>query len=83
MMSGLNQSFDTATEIVSKARKNVAPNYGFLTQLQLYEKMGYQLEGDTEAHSEYQRIRRTSMLVDLRMKWIGRIRTKSNFNTSL
>jgi hypothetical protein len=39
-----------------QARREVSLNSGFESQLQLYEKMGCNFEGDSQAHTEYRRI---------------------------
>ena len=42
-----------------------------MQQLQLYQNMNFKIEGETESHIEYLRLKSISLLTDLRFKWIG------------
>ena len=71
-MSHLNYSFYDAADFLCEKRPIVCPNLGFIKQLQLYEKMKFVLEGNTEAHSHYHRIKKRSLLYDEKIKWQGK-----------
>ncbi len=77
MMAKLNYGFDRTIDLISSKRK-VQPNYGFMTQLQLYESLKFNLIGDTENHSQYMLIKRNSMLAEARYKWTGMYRVTVN-----
>jgi hypothetical protein len=70
-MSHMGYNFYDAADFLCEKRPIVCPNLGFIKQLQLYEKMKFQLEGNTDSHQHYQRIKKRSLLVDEKVKWQG------------
>jgi len=69
IMSQLNYSFYDAADYVCERRPIVCPNLGFIKQLQLYEKMKFNLNGTSESHTQYQKLKKRSLLVDEKVKW--------------
>jgi hypothetical protein len=55
--------FFPAADMVSKSRSVICPNLGFINQLQLWEKMGKQLEGNSAPFVRYRSIRMKSLLM--------------------
>lgn len=72
LMRRKNMNFSDVATFVAGKRPIVCPNLGFLKQLQLYEQMKYDLEGDTPAHAEYKQLRMKSYLTDELVRWRGR-----------
>jgi len=65
----LGYSFYDAADLVCAKRPIVCPNLGFIKQLQLYEKMEFKLNGETEHHKQYRKIKMKSYMVYEKMKW--------------
>jgi hypothetical protein len=75
MMAKLSFTFDSSIDHIATKRK-VQPNFGFLTQLQLYEDMKHNLHGNSPSHVQYLQIKRSSLLADVRHKWAGKFSFK-------
>eukprot|EP01114_Cavostelium_apophysatum_P019473 TRINITY_DN6291_c0_g1_i2.p1 TRINITY_DN6291_c0_g1~~TRINITY_DN6291_c0_g1_i2.p1 ORF type:complete len:499 (+),score=164.68 TRINITY_DN6291_c0_g1_i2:111-1607(+) len=64
----LGYSFYDAADLVCSKRPIVCPNLGFIKQLQLFEKMNMQLEGDSEHHQQYLKLKENSLAMIERIK---------------
>ena len=73
-------SFYEAADFVCDKRPVVCPNLGFINQLQIYEKMKFQLEGTSDSHLLYQRIKLRSFLADERIRYHGNSKKFSKFS---
>mmetsp|Transcript_24220 Transcript_24220/g.33960 ORF Transcript_24220/g.33960 Transcript_24220/m.33960 type:complete len:719 (-) Transcript_24220:67-2223(-) len=69
IMSMQNYNFYDAADLVCEKRPVVCPNLGFIKQLQLYESMNFQLQGNSASHEQYQRLKLRSILMDQRILW--------------
>ncbi len=76
IMSQLGYAFYEAADLVCEKRPIVCPNLGFIKQLQLYEKIKFSLEGNTEHHMQYHKLKKRSLLTDEKVKWQGMNRKK-------
>lgn len=68
-MKKYNYDHETAGDLVIDKRPIVCPNLGFIKQLQLYEKLKFQLEGDSPFHHKYHFVRLKSCLASDHSKW--------------
>jgi len=68
-MAQQGYAFYEAADYVCEKRPIVCPNLGFIKQLQLYEKMKFNIEGNTEHHAQYQKLKKRSLLTDEKVKW--------------
>ena len=71
MMDSLGHDFYEAADIVCEKRAVVCPNLGFIQQLQLYQELGFKLQGNSSAHEKYFALNNRSDLVDARDEFIG------------
>lgn len=53
LMMKRQMSFQQVVDFVVERRAVVCPNLGFLKQLQLFENMNFNLEGETQFHGQY------------------------------
>lgn len=67
----LGYSFYDAADLVCEKRPIVCPNLGFIKQLQLFEKMNLRVDGNSEHHTLYQKLKLKSMMLHERITWFG------------
>jgi hypothetical protein len=74
-MKSMDMKFYDAADLVCEKRPIVCPNLGFIKQLKIYETVHFNLDGDTDAHRNYRRLKKRSLMTQALGQYQGKKKT--------